>query len=156
MSVIVAQRGVRINLEVRSDEAFAIGNSVHLITYTTVLSLEDVGIGIGVSFGRRGAMKSFGVIEGTVGRFVIVLYTETLVVWRGAVVTTPLGIDRHDSVAVAALLGGYHDDTVGTTRTIDGVGCGIFLNANALDVHRVDAGEGTVVWHTVDDDQRTV
>ena len=66
--------------------------------------------------------------------------------------------------ALAALLRGDDDDTVGAAATIDGGGRGILQDGEALDVVRVDHGEGvgqtlhTLVVHgqTVDDDKRVV
>ena len=54
----------------------------------------------------------------------------------------------HDGLALVASLRGDDDDTVGGLRTIDGCGSSVFQDIDALDVLRVDTGNG--ITDTVD------
>ena len=54
----------------------------------------------------------------------------------------------HDGLALVASLRGDDDDTVGGLRTVDGCGSSVFQDIDALDVLRVDTGNG--ITDTVD------
>ena len=56
--------------------------------------------------------------------------------------------DRH--IAGLALLGGNEDNTVGTTGTVNGAGCGVLEDVDALDVGGVQ-GADAAAGHAVDD-----
>ena len=59
--------------------------------------------------------------------------------------------------AVAALLGGYFDDTRSPTRTVFRCLGGVFQDGKTLNVGRIDGGERSqIAVHAVDDDQRIV
>ena len=49
---------------------------------------------------------------------------------------------RHDGLALAAALRGHHNDTIGGTGAVEGRGGGVLQHVDALDVLRVDAGDG--------------
>ena len=60
-------------------------------------------------------------------------------------------------LSAVAFLGGHLDDTRSSSGTVFCGFCGIFENGEALDVGRIDAGEGGKVGrHSVDDDKRVV
>src|SRR5690606_12352992 len=58
--------------------------------------------------------------------------------------------------AFLTLVGSYQDDAVGTARSVNGSGGCIFQNVDALDVVRIDVGDGTDKRNTVEHDQRIV
>ncbi len=73
----------------------------------------------------------------------------------GGGVPRVVDIQRNIRLAGLAALGGDDDDTVGTTRTVDGRGRSVFQNVHRLDVGGVEI-ERRTIFHAVDQDERVV
>ena len=150
--VDVAQRGVGVDFTVGADEILALGHIVNLITEAA----NQLVVGVALS-GRSSVTEFIDtiIIHGTVNRLVVESrIVHVLVVANGTRVDTHLGIDRNDCIAALAALGGHHDDTVGTTRTVEGRRGSVLEDGQVLDVVRVDEGQVTVIGDTVDNPQR--
>ena len=69
---------------------------------------------------------------------------------------TPLSIKINDCITALCALGGDHDDTVSTTRTIEGVRSSILQYGHRLDIRRVDVVHAAAIRNTVEDNQRSL
>ena len=157
-TIAVAQCGIGIELEVGADEVLSFGHSVNLVAQTAVGSIEQVGIGKGISLGCAGTVVILGVKHGpVVGFHVLAGIVNHIVLGNQTHVATPLGIESDECLLSGlGLLGGDDDHTVGATGTIDGTGGRILQHRDALDVLGVDAGDVAIIRRTVHDIKRSV
>ena len=74
--------------------------------------------------------------------------------WHAIYVSpTYVGIVRYLDLTLFTLLGSYKDNTIGSSRTIDGTGCGILQNVDTLDVGRVQVVD--ITCYTINNIKRS-
>ncbi len=160
-----AEGGVGVELAVCADHVLAFGDSVDIVAKTHARAVDKVLVGpdvslSGVVFDEAvvavvEAAQVRVVVERLVVHFIVgggILHE--LVVLSGAHVGTPLGVYRNLSLAVVAtLLGCNHNYTVGTARTVEGVGGGVFEDGHRLDILGGDVVHIAGVGHAVDHDE---
>ena len=156
-AIRVSELGIRIQLEVGTDQVLAFRNGIDQVTQTAVLLVKQVLVRISITLGN-----------GMAGILILVVQTleEGLVVQSGigdhvvlgnqAGVDTETGVELDLRITALTFLGGDDHDTVRTAVTING-GCGSVLqDGHGLDVLRVDVGNGTIIRNAIHHDKRAV
>ena len=157
LTVGVAERSVRIQAEVVTDELFALRQGVHLVTQTAVALVVEIAIGIGIGLSDAVARVVIVVIHVLVVRLVVLArIRDHVVVGDQAAAGTDTGVELDDGVAGLGTLGGDEDDTVRTAVAVNGGSRSVLQDGHGLDVLRVDVGNGTLIRNTVNDDERGV
>ena len=74
--------------------------------------------------------------------------------WHAIYVSpTYVGIVRYLDLTLLTLLGSYKDNTIGSSRTVNGTGCGILQNVDTLDVGRVQVVD--ITCYTINNIKRS-
>ena len=72
---------------------------------------------------------------------------------RATAIAAPFGINCDDGLARLWIFGGNHDDTIGTTGSIERITCRIFQYGNRCHIRWVDITPGTIIRRTIYHDQ---
>ena len=157
LTIVATQRGIGVQLEVVAHEVLALRQGVDIVTQTTIVLVEQVVVGIGISLSLRTTIVDHAVVHSlVVGLIVLSRVGDDIIARDEAAVATPLGIEPHLSVlsSTLGLLGCDDDHTIGTTVTVDGTGRSILQHRHRLDILRVDRSHALIHRHTVDHVQR--
>ena len=73
---------------------------------------------------------------------------------RATAIAAPFGINSDDGLAHLRILGGNHNDTIGTTGSVECITCRIFQYGNRSHIRWVDVTPGTIIRCTIYHDQR--
>ena len=156
-AVAVAEGGVGVQTQVRTDELFACGIAEYTVTQTAaraeqLLVRESIGLRSGVR-GLAVADQVLVVQQLIIGFIVLARVGDHIVVGDQSAVGAEAGVELDLRVA-GTLLRGDQDDTVCTAVTVDGR-CGSILQyGHRLDVVRVDVFDGAFERRAVNDDKR--
>ena len=74
---------------------------------------------------------------------------EYIIFGESLCVETPFCVHIDDRISSLCLLCCDHDHTVGTTGTIERVGCSVLEDCHRLDVRRVDVVDVSVIRNTI-------
>ena len=134
------------------DQGLALGK---FVCHVVAQYIEEVVVCTSCSIGMGIAICRKVVVQTSVCPLVVVAgVLHGLVLADTHLVPAPLGLEGDVSLLVAgALLRGDEDDTVRSTRSVEGVCSGILRNDYRLDVERVDRRQSRRVRHTVDNDK---
>ena len=153
----VAQGGIRVQATVGSDEILSLWNGIdHIAQSTLVAGLAHGFIGCDMRIESRHALVAYIIIiESLVIGFVILgRVSDAVVIDGGTTVAAPFCLEGNSSLLCLTLLGGNHDDTIGTTGTIEGIGCRILQHGDTLHIVRVEVVPSAIVWSTIHDNER--
>ena len=155
LAVGIAELGVRVDLEVGTDELLAVGNGIDLVAQTAVLVVEEDPVSVSVGLGDGVAGVEVLVVPHLVeGLVVLCGIADHVVLGNQAGVDTVTGVKTHLGFAALTALGGDEDDAVGSTVTVDSGSGSILQDGHRLDIVGVDVGDGALVRGAVHDDKR--
>ena len=153
----IAQGGVRVQSSIGTDEVFPIRHGIDKIAQATLVARGADGI-VGIDMGivsRQAPIAYIIIIKSLVISFIVLSRTrDAIIVDIATAIGTPLGIEGDRSLLRLALLGGDHDDSVGTTSTIECVAGSILQHGDALHIIRVEVVPSALVRCTIHDDKR--
>ena len=153
----VAQGGIRVQAAVGTDEILSLWNGIdHIAQSTLVAGFAHGFIGSDMSIESRHALVAYIIIiESLVIGFVILgRVGDAVIIDGGTTVAAPLSLKADGSLLSLTLLGGNHDNTIGTTGTIEGVRCRILQHGDTLYIVRVEVVPAAIVWSTIHDNER--
>ena len=156
----VAKGSVGIESAVLTDEVFSLGHGVADIAEATLTLLVAVQDGVGFVMGIKvteAHLLGLVIVEGLViGLIILAWVIDGLVVTLYAACRTPFGIQRHLSLSALGLLRGNHDDTIGTTGSIEGIAGCILEDADRGHIVGIQVVPTSIVGSTIYDDKRGV
>ena len=153
----VAQGGIRVQAAVGTHKILSLRNGIdHIAQSALVACLAHGFVGSHMRIESRHALVAYIIIiESLVIGFVILgRVGDAVVIDGGTTVAAPLSLKADGSLLCLTLLGGNHDDTIGTTGTIEGVGCRILQHGDTLHIVRVEVVPSAIVWSTIHDNER--
>ena len=161
LSVVVhtiAQCGIRIQLAIVTDEILTVGHTIRKIAQAAFArTLIERGIGIAESLIRSLPLGYVGAVKSAIISFEILRWiVDGLIALGASAAPTQFGIKRDDSLARITLLGGHDDDTIGTAGSIERIAGSILQYGDTRHIVRVDAVPQSIVWHTIQDDERVI
>ena len=153
----IAQGGIRFQAAIGTDKILSLRNGIdHIAQSALVACLAHGFIGSDMSIESRHALVAYIIIiESLVIGFVILgRVGDAVVIYGSTTVAAPFCLEGNSSLLSLTLLGGNHDDTIGTTGTIEGVGCRILQHGDTLHIVRVEVVPSAIVWSTIHDNER--
>ena len=153
----ITQGGIRVQAAVGSNEILSLRNGIdHIAQSALVACLAHGFVGSNMRIESRHALIAYIIIiESLVIGFIILGRVGDAVVVDGCTtVAAPLSLEADGSLLCLTLLGGNHDYTIGTTGTIEGVGCCILQHCDTLHIVRVEVIPSAIVRSTIHDNER--
>ena len=156
---LLAERGLGVHLAIETDEIFAGRDGVHLVSEAAdVLVAGDDAVDRDVrSLGGHPFLVTIVIVERE-GVCLIVSGNarDVVVLLQGLDIDALFDVDGHHGIVGLAALGGDDDDTVGATGAVERIGGSVLEDGHALDISGIDAADGAVIRHAVDDIQRVL
>ena len=152
----VAQGGIRVQAAVGSDKILSLRNGIdHIAQSALIAGLAHGFVGSNMRIESRHTLIAYIIIiESLVIGFIILgRIGDAVVIDGGTTVAAPLSLKADGSLLCLTLLRGNHDDAIGTTGTIEGVGCRILQHGDTLHIVRVEVVPSAIVWSTIHDNE---
>ena len=155
LTIVITQRCVRVQLEVRTYDTLTDRDGVHIVTHTAILT-ENSLVCIRMSLCNGFTGIDSRIVERLVSRLhVHARITHHVVGRNGTLVSTPLRIYVYLELRVrTTALGGNQDNTVRTTGTIDSRSGSILQYRNRGDIITTNRVDFTLKRRTVYNVQR--